>query len=440
MKINSTQIVSLIISAYIALSTSGCSSTPSQDLAKPLNNEKQYLSDIYARLEKQGDSYQFAEFQVNKAPKEGAWVNLSTGEPVWSTEDSRCGEGLIKDRYVNVGSCSEVVNESLFMVTDFDEGDVLTRALIAPLTLGTSLTGVSFDVYFDRDAYNRAVESAYQSTDEGQFQKIDDAVMDWFESYRLLTSSYQNSLQEWKSGVQIEVLDKSGFYKGEPLNDFTQYIKVTPSHLSPPKVVVANSSHKLLANVETEKQAHLQKVNNLTSVANVNCNDTIHRGFDIRYQCPDSFNVNLKKQEVTGDIGIQVLSKNVYNVTPPRMIVKNNEISVQLESGDINLVSSSTDFITVESISFYYNGLIATRSNLNLELAPESEMLPRSKLSLKRDFTIDWSTLSFKSLTSKQAHDIDLKYGFAVKYKRNSESNTRTLFKRNQYKLSDFSI
>lgn len=444
MKISNRQIVSLAISTCIAFSTAGCSSTPSdtakQDPASSLSNESKYQSDIFAKLEKHGNGYQFTEFQVNEVPTKGAWVNLRTGEPTWSTQDSRCGEGIVKDRMIEVPSCSDVVDESLFMVTDFDEGDVLTRTLLAPLTFGTSLTGVSFDIHFDRDAFNRAMVSAYQSTDEAQLQQIDIAVTDWLASYRSLTSSYKNSIQEWRDGVQLKVSDKSGFYKGDPANDFTRYLYITPSHFTPPKAIVADSSHQLLANVKAEKQAHLQKVNHSTSIIGLTCKDTNQKGFNIHYQCPEYLDVNTKKQEVTGDIGIQILSKDIDDVTPPRMIVKNNEISVHLDSGEINLVSSSTDFITVESISFYYNGLISTRKDLNLELAPESRMLPSNKLSLKRDFTIDWSALSFKNLTNQQANNIKLKYGFAVKYRRNSEENTKTLFERNQYKLSDISI
>lgn len=121
------------------------------------------------------------------------------------------------------------------------------------------------------------------------------------------------------------------------------------------------------------------------------------------------------------------------------MVVENNEISVQLENGEINLVSSSKDFITVESISLYYSGLISTRANLNLGLSPESKLLPKNKLNLKRDFDIDWSVLTFRRRTNKQARGIKIKYGFAIKYKKSSDHNMKTLFKTNPYCLSDLS-
>lgn len=139
------KLVYLLIVCFVV---SSCGSTQKSIVSQP---QKNIHNQIYAKLEKQNDSYSFTQFSLFQPTKlNEPWVDLSKAQPLW---DYKRETSCAKDR-LGVGSDDCLEQPELFM--EFDE------ALAGALTGLVMSAGILTSGYtrFDEDAFSDAYKQA----------------------------------------------------------------------------------------------------------------------------------------------------------------------------------------------------------------------------------------------------------------------------------------
>lgn len=411
------------------LSIIGCSSEAVKKDTVLLKSEMP----VYAKIEKLSGGYRFTKYS-NKPPlrMDLPWVELRSGEPFWDIGDKRCGYGLIKDRNKKVPSCSVAVREDLFYESRFDYGDAAIRVISSPFNLFLTLTGVSFDVEFDRDAFNEAYSEAVDNIDLNRLRAAAEVIDGLNKDYLTFLGVYQARVDSINK--EIIVNDRSGFYD-DSLN-LSRHVSIRMNHLADiPRVEVGNLD-ALESAIKHHKSSLLESWDLNSSFANIGCpQERLNaRGFNYAIKCPGK--IVLSEKVDSFKVVVDVFSKNFDKVVPKSIFLENEDITLELSQGMIGISNNTPNYIIVRDISYYYAGKISTLKGVDIELPPNSRLTSGSKISLRKFDLID-DVISYSGLTMAEAKKKYKEYGFAVKYDVNGGPLGRTLFSTKKYQIAE---
>ncbi|WP_428774899.1 hypothetical protein [Vibrio sp.] len=432
MRINGKHFV--LAAAMAALG--GCSSAPEQVGFVPVLPSANV---VYANLTKTPAGYRFTEFVVN--PEQlgsGSWVNLQTGAPAWDIESKYCGTGMYfkKEGRTRIQGCGNLASEDKFLESNYDEANLVMRTLISPFTFGLSLAGSSYDIEFDEKSFNKAVREAASALDKSVLSKSDEALTEWDSEIKVMQDANHAAWSSWRDTVKIELNDRSGLYKDSTLR-LSDYVGVRKPTNTTLKQVQAKNAQELFLNVMSAKQASLTNSAQKYSQLKVVCSSpTKAYDYHLNVYCPEAFAVDLDTQQARGNVEMDVVSRDYNNVYPQQFDMQNRDLHLTMRGGRIGLSSKTSEFITIKSVSLYYNGQITTRSGLGIDLPPNAELLDQDKL-LIRKFNIVRSALNFPRQTKADVKRTKTNYGFAVKYVISGQAGDKTLYKNSEYSLAD---
>ncbi|MCB5161259.1 hypothetical protein [Marinomonas algarum] len=428
-------IKSMIFLMVLTIGLAGCSTkAPLKTQIK--ENPQELEHHLYAKLEADNDSYAFTEFsEVYNATE--PWVRLTDLAPMWDTKKEECVTGIVE--YTNKQITCDSDNTKLFREkgTDFTLGKSTSYAALSVLSLGVWATMPPAAVEFDRDKYIQAVGEANRKLYEAHksrgmdheklLTKYDNAVRNFEKSYKSISSNY-----EAKTPIPIvSMSDESGLFKGT--NDtFNKLISVKRNDiltLDSFAKVSGNSLNGLLSLAEQRNQKAINELLETTRTFLVNCkSDSLYR-INYTLDCPQSILSSKDKFAVSAIVH----SIDYKKVMPNDFDLGEEEVILSMRSKKINAINNTDNYIGLNSLSFYYNGKIVNKHEMNLELPPGSKNYVIDIDSMP----IDWDNISFSNVDKDLANSKKIEYGFAAKYKVVDTNIEKTLLKKRTYRLFD---
>jgi len=419
-----------------AIAISGCANSPSKQAQ--LDNISSAPLDIthhlYGKLDSVGGDYQFTQF--SEQPGDGAWVRLSDLEPTWSTEKENCLTGLVE--YTNDEITCKTASEDQFREksVDFTPKKTAAYVTLSALTFGVWSVMPPGAVEFNAAAYKEAVTKAKQNLlseeglSEAEYTKL-------LRQYDQIVESFQDRDEKIRSGYsrfrpspKIRLNDQSGLYEGKA-EAFRRAVSLSHNTLSIPKSRSALSDDQLRQLVVTAKASmddFLDLVTKQSSKVDVKCSNKSFNGIHYRISCPDS--VDRGTEEFVAEVTIE--SRSYDNVAPKELKLSDQAVDVTLSNGSITVANKTKSYISVDSISYYYNGRVVSQS-LSEEIAPLSS---RPVLNV-RDLPIEKQRLAFSGVTKAKAQKTLVEFGLASKYRVVDLNREKTLLSTNNYTLYD---
>ena len=361
------KIVCAFASVFPAL-IMGCASNDAQ---KSNQHQKSQLNNaIYTKLIKTSSGWEFSDFSDTHIIN---GVNLETGLPQWETSERRCISGLgVKGR---VDYCDKVVNEDLFVTSSIDTGNAVLSAIMIPFSFGISATTVYQDVTFDQEAFNAAYKEAYSKIDKKQLEDIDQSITSWKGKRLELSQLYKRALDNWESSFKVSFQDVSGISQGiVDDHDPNKWIYLSENMDTPKVPVVGKRLSEFASELNKLKQYKLNQDIDRYSQAKVICTgyQNLTRDYNFNVKCPSKAKVDIKNQRVDGSAYFEITGKNKERVYPTFYSMNNEDIVISMSSGKVYLENKTSEYVTIEEISFYYKDQIASRTNLAITLPPES--------------------------------------------------------------------
>lgn len=162
--------------------------------------------------------------------------------------------------------------------------------------------------------------------------------------------------------------------------------------------------------------------------------------FESALKAPSEVVYSLGKK-MTIDIPITVESANLNNMVPREYMLNDTNFQAIMRAGSdmsVNgvLTNKTQSFITVKSLTGYYQGLVHNLSNLDKELAPESKDLddgsryPLLSSGMKEK-------AYFSNITKSKAENTKINYGYAIKYKINDTNIEKAIYNTKNISLYD---
>lgn len=419
-----------------AIAITGCASGPSKQAQLEERSAVQLdiTHHLYGKLDSVSGDYRFTQFSEQPGEGEEAWVRLSDLEPTWPTEKENCLTGLVEN--TNDQITCKTANEAQFREksVDFTPKKTAAYVTLSALTFGVWSVMPPGAVEFNAEAYNEAVTKAKQNLlkeeglSEPEYTKL-------LEQYDQLVKSFQDEYEKirtaysrFKPTPNIRLNDQSGLYKGKA-DAFKRVVSLSHNTLPIPANRSPSSSNQLSQLVVTAKTSmddFLGLVAKQSSEVNVTCRNDSFNGINYRISCPDS--VDQGTEEFVADITIESMSYD--NVAPKELRLSDQAVDVILANGGITVANKTQHYISVDSISYYYNGRVVSQS-LSEEIAPLSS---RRVLNVS-DLPIEKQRLAFRDVTKTEAQKTLVEFGLASKYRVVDLNREKTLLSINDYPL-----
>ena len=425
----------LIILTFVIL-LAGCASAPGDSNYLNGKSSTHFGHPIYGKLLNIDGKYVFKEFSTgydSRYNKDEPWVRLNDMNPMWSTEKEDCMTGFTFEE----DECT-TENEVLFRKksTDFT-GEKTTRYLAYTVfSLGLASTNVPAAVEFDEKKYKSAIKNAEND--------LNDKYGSSENSYEYLLEEYDNDKKyyEEKSKMLIEdrsstaspvfnIRDDSGLFETNP-TVFEKLVSTSRDYrdlYSKRKYHRSKSLINLVEQVKNENSIKLRKLEVWASTLSVRCNANGIDNVNYRIECPD----DISSSTEAFDVYVVVDSVDYDKVLPAQMYEENEHVSLSFKNNYFYLVNKTGSYISLDRLSFYHNGKIATLSNLRVELPPHAESV---LMSIER-LPIDYDAVRFRNITKSSVDGISIEYGVALKYRVVNSNSDNTLFKTRNYKLKD---
>ncbi|MDD5052601.1 MAG: hypothetical protein PHO27_07720 [Sulfuricurvum sp.] len=146
-----------------------------------------------------------------------------------------------------------------------------------------------------------------------------------------------------------------------------------------------------------------------------------------------------KKTTIT--VPVTVEYANVQGMIPQEYAIQDGNFNMVMRTNSglsVNgIMSNKTQsFITVKSLTSYYQSLVYNVSNMDKELAPEARDLDDGT-SYSLITTAMSAKSNFEKVTKNSAQKIKLNYGYAVKYKVNDTNIEKAIYNTKNYSLYD---
>lgn len=413
----------------LSIVLSACSSTPKLPVPKVSNalpGGIPYSLAVYARLEKTASGYRFGQFSTNFKASE-PWVRLNDGSPMWSTEpEERCQIGMVSADTTTPGfrRCRSI-DESLFRGFEVDAARTVAWAV---LSLGVGATQPSGIVRFDEPSFQRALrEAGGIDPYKEQVEWLDGLAAATEALFELRSIAYSLSVEGAEKTVQID--NQSGLNLDSLA--VQQFVRLHPHPLPSPKSnLVTGNLDELLSQYKDFSNTRSRAWETAVSEVRVSCEaPPIVDRWHVALTCPGS--VPVTNDRIVVPVKVTIRSRDYLEVLPADLGAGDETLSIAVQNGRVKAANASNYFLSLDSISFYYNGKIASRSKLAIDISPQAiaDIIKFDSL------PIDWTAIRFTDLTARKARSTSVEYGFAVKYRIVDTSREKTIFQTKEYRL-----
>jgi len=402
-----------IIIVVASLVLVSCAST--RNIKNEVVNYNQFVS-IYANLKQDASgAYKFNNFSFIKKPN---MVKMNDLSHTFSIKEESCADGLV---FNDQGGHLCNTESYLFRETTVSAGDVLKNtfgnALIAVASLGMGVAAF-YTTEFDEDKYVDAVSQALSKINREEILGAADKLIKSARDQLNISKSNFKNKQEAISSIlkkNIVVIDKSGLY---------------PIKNSPTAKAVISSDVDTHININS-KWSTLQEleilVSELISKNTTNSSITLFCGNIPKFNaqvsgCGQSWGYYSELNITPVTYTIATKKEYRFNLFPH---VEDKNILIRTTSGGhIEVKNKSTSFITLDSLSLYVGEDVITKTNLSIEIPPNSK---------SNTFNITNYLNYNKKTKKKNVVKKDLKeklsYGFAAKYKVIKTGIEKTLYR-----------
>jgi hypothetical protein len=144
-------------------------------------------------------------------------------------------------------------------------------------------------------------------------------------------------------------------------------------------------------------------------------------------------------KKITINIPVTIEYADIKGMVPKEYALQDTNFNMLMRAdsglGINGIMSNKTQsFITVKSLTSYYQNLVFNVSNLDKELAPEAKDLDDgTRYSLITSSMSEKS--NFEKITKSKAQAIKINYGYAVKYKVNDTNIEKAIYNTKNYSL-----
>jgi hypothetical protein len=413
----------------------GCATNHQSDNAWRDSVDLKYA--IYGKLEKQDDGYHFTEFSEGYVETQ-PWVRLTDMKPMWNTQKEDCVTGIPELTSKDV-TC-KTHDEKFFRSkgTDFTVKKTVGWAVFSALSLGVAAAMPPAAVEFNQREYLSAVREAtnklnsvYEPLGQNYLAYLNEynaEMTSLYELYEKVESDYIEKDIPIPTPV-VNLRDESGLFGGN-VSGFKKRIAISKNAI-PSKDnfddVGSSAIDDLVSLTRDRNSIIASKLRNAESTLWITCSDRWFARVHYTITCPKKVNISSAEFEVD----VVVESMSYRNILPKSISEEDESIRVVLRDEMFYLQNKTSSFITVDSISFYHNGKIATVHKLEGEWAPSSE---GKLISLSR-FPIATEAIGFSNITKSIALSTKVEFGVALKYRIINRNIEKTLFKTNKYQL-----
>lgn len=200
--------------------------------------------------------------------------------------------------------------------------------------------------------------------------------------------------------VLPNIVDKSGFYKNEKLF----------------KLAASTTADRLYPNLDLNSVKY-----------NLNINPSSH---DYKMEITPNNYIQSFNDTTPLKPKIEIFTKKFLNYYPKNFTSANKDIKLNFEGkNDITFTNLSNDYITIKSISLYFNEKVT-----NFQLKQQIELAPNMNYIYQINIINEIS--KNYELTKEEARNLNIEFGFAIKYTNNT-NNENTLYKTKRYTLLD---
>ncbi|WP_250654696.1 hypothetical protein [Alkalimarinus coralli] len=429
-----TSIHVLLLSLLIVGCNSNSSIGDSRD-REPNREAGKYEYQLYGKLEKLNDGYSFTEFSELYEGSD-PWVRLSDLRPMWNVHDEDCLAG-VDVAGLNRQCSSE--DERLFRVSqvDFTPKKSAGYAVLSVFTLGMGLASPPAAVKFDREKFGEAVKQAEEklnSLGKAFGYNYRDVLRDYNSEKVEFDRIYENKTKSYKVNAvpNIKLIDQSGLFDKNS-RDFENHISVKKNILTQSnrvKALGAKEISNLLYLVKNQNKLLLADLGDSVSTLNVSCTEGVYLYADYQLKCPKQISASMD----AFDVQVFVKAMSYQNVLPRSFLAEDEQVSIYLKDGKFIISNKSKNYITIDSLSFYHNGKIATLAELDHELAPFSKSTQHSAISVQ-NLSLDKKAIYFSGVTQDIAKNTDVEYGIAAKYRIINMDKENTLFRSQTFTL-----
>jgi len=145
-------------------------------------------------------------------------------------------------------------------------------------------------------------------------------------------------------------------------------------------------------------------------------------------------------------VEVTIVSKvdyaDLYYMLPQQMKLQDSNLEALFRpSSDFGFVEAiaanrTKSFVTLKTLTIYYNGSVNSNTEINREIAPESVTLSSNSqyLLLPGD---QKKITDFPKMTRKKVESVTLDYGYALKYRIENTNVDRSIYKTDKFRLYD---
>lgn len=318
------------------------------------------------------------------------------------------------------------------------------------MTMGMAVGSYETTYVYDDEAYRKALQEAVGTS--GFTPERRAAI---FRDYEAITAVYHKALESLKlehavvksrygQAVTLELVtkDESGFWTQA---DDTA-IKIStqaPPLAAPESLLVAPESlpfiGRYFANFGRNADSLIAEVLGAYAVQaeKLRKDWALPKQFTFSCSYNDSYHVTIdcpspktySDQPIRVIVPVTVHSKKEYQLYFPWMAKADENVRVTVGKEGVVAENLTGAFLTVDVISLYWNGRIATNSDVKIELPPHGAM--RSPYALREfDLTYLEGAQSFvlRDVTRKKLADTHVRAGFAMKYRVIDQNITKTVY------------
>jgi hypothetical protein len=307
--------------------------------------------------------------------------------------------------------------------------------------------------YPDRKKYYKST-ATNEYFDQSEFDnKLGLPLNILFENYKKYVDAYTSVLIEVgnkysiKSNTidtdsyEITINDTSGLYNDEidPSKGISLYVNnfiplpELPNFCMPPKDFISFINTSQISTRYAAEIVSYEEKAKSESLYYITLNNS-----PIRYKATidKSVLITPSSPQSKTKIRLTILSKD-FDVKLPPYIERDENIIVIFTGKYLNFINISNVYLRIHEASLYYNKKISPIKFEPFELPPNATFekpIPIETTNIRQDIYTD---ATWNDMTAKKANEIEVTFGFAVKYERHEASNAvlKTFFQLDKYNL-----
>lgn len=439
------------------------------------DNHKYFLSDLevigYAYLKNGGESVEISPFlheipndtEIVLISKNGFYPNYNIGKTE-SQKSANCGNKSVNknSKFCNSAFTEQTAGDAAYNVT--------MNALFAPIaSLATGEVRYGMIKTFNVDKFLTTMESLVPEKSRNQlldrYNKIQELIAYEQQKNNDLDAIYNKAYLDYTNNANLisfnyTYIDKSGLApkKMNFTGDYKVVLNSLPTKEALSSLVnqaefsMENYSAEIVKKKEMIDQRFISKSNEYSkllkqqfSVYKIAGSDTLM----FKHNDYISFNATLKGpseipntgKKVTINIPIEIKSAQLKNMIPNVYTLSDSNFAMQLKPNpnltiNSSMMNKTKSFVTVKSITGYYQGDVLNVTNLDKELSPEAGTVQSGETYHLFSNKMQMNT-NFEDITEAKANNIKIDYGYAVKYRMNDTNIEKSIYNTKKFSLYD---